>query len=230
MPQVTKGVSAGDALNLAFAWQWPVDLTKYDHPLTLTRHEREALSEVVHRPRFPVTFPPTLTRLLQPMSDVLQLSTSVRMRCHAKRVLLLEMHQRQRPLWAWTPEEWAEILGATWQSFAGRYPKMPLCRQHVLLVGYLLCGFTDFHLLGGFTRESLAHMVFGAQRMEATIGRVNEGVRLWGLVNLRDMSLRSAVYEALLLNQNPYLEELTYEQLLMMRERTETLALKRAVG
>ncbi len=106
---------------------------------------------------------------------------------------------------------------------------MPLCRQHVLLVGYVLCGFTDFHLLGGFTRESLAHIVFGRERMEATIERVNEGVRLWGLVNLRDMSLRSAVYEALLLNQNPYLEELTYELLLMMRERTETLALKRAV-
>jgi integrase len=230
MPHVTKGVSTDDALNLAFAWQWPVDLTKYDHPLTLTRQEREVLSEVVHRPRFPLTFPPVLTHLLEPMSDVLQLSTSVRMRCHAKRVLLLEMHQRQRPLWAWTPEEWAEILGATWQCFAGRYPKMPLCRQHVLLVGYLLCGFTDFHLLGGFTRESLAHMVFGRERMDATIERVNEGVRLWGLVNLHDMSLRSAVYEALLLNQNPYLEEITYEQLLLMRERTETLSLKRAVG
>jgi len=230
MPRVTKVVSPGDAPNLSASWQWPIDLTKYDHPLTLTRQELQDLDEVLHQPRFPLTFSPTLTRLLQPICDALEMSTSVRMRCHAKKVLLIEMHQRQRPFWAWTPEEWVEILGVTWQIFTRRYPKMPLCRQQVLLVGYLLCGFTDFHLLGGFTRESLAYIVFGRERMEATIERVNEGVRLWGLVNLRDMSLRSAVYEALLLNQNPFLEKLTYDQLLMMRERTETLALKRAVG
>jgi len=140
------------------------------------------------------------------------------------------MHQRRRPLWGWTPEEWAEILCERWQLFAKRYPLMPMCRQQVLTVAYLLCGFTDFHRLGGFTRESLAHVVFGRERMEATLSRVNEGVRLWGLVNLRDLSLRSALYEALLLNRDPYLEHLTYDLLFTIRERTETLATKRAVG
>lgn len=107
---------------------------------------------------------------------------------------------------------------------------MPLCRQQVLTVGYLLCGFTHFHLLGGFTRESLANVTFGQKRMEDAIQRIHEGMCLWGYANKGDLAVASATREALLLNQSPHLEDLTYDFLLKMRERTETLAIRRAVG
>ena len=230
MTQTIRACSADETRDLSQAWCWPIDLTRYDRSLTFTQQELQDLDEVVHRPRFPLTLPLTLTQVLQPVATVLAMSASARMRCHAKKVLLIEMHQRQRPFWAWTREEWTEILGRTWHIFVARYPKMPMCRQQVLTVGYLLCGFTDFHLLGGFTRESLANVTFGQKHMESIIQRVHEGMRLWGHVNQRDLAVSSATREALLLNRSPYLEELTYDFLLMMRERTEMLAIKRAVG
>lgn len=230
MTQTIKACSADETRDLSEAWRWPIDLTGYDRSLTFTQQELQDLDEVVHRPRFPLTLPLTLTQVLQSVTTVLEMSASARMRCHAKRVLLIEMHQRQRPIWAWTSEEWTEILGGTWHIFVARYPKMPMCRQQVLTVGYLLCGFTNFHLLGGFTRKSLANVTFGQKHMESIIQRVHEGMRLWGHVNKRDLAVSSATREALLLNRSPYLEDLTYDFLLMMRERTETLAIKRAVG
>src|SRR5258708_20074100 len=66
--------------------------------------------------------------------------------------------------------------------------------------------------------------------MEETIQRVVEGTRQWGLLCQEDLALCSVVREALLLNRSPYLEDLTYNLLLMMRERTDTLAIKRALG
>jgi len=218
---ITAG-STSEAGTLSEAWQWPIDLTKYDRPLIFTEQELQDLNDVVHRPRFPLTLPPTLTQILQPVTTVLAMN--------AKKVLLIEMHRRQRPFWTWTREDWTEILGRTWHIFVARYPKMPMCRQQVLTVGYLLCGYTDFHLLGGFTRESLANVTFGQRRMESIIQRVHEGMCLWGYANQRDLAVSSATREALLLNRSPSLENLTYDFLLLMRERTETLAIKRAVG
>ena len=135
MPQTIKVASVCEALDLSESWQWPIDLTRYDRSLTFTQQELQDLDEVVHRQRFPLTLPPTLMRILQSVTTVLEMSTSVSMRCHAKKVLLIEMHRRQRPFWAWTREEWTEILGGTWHIFVARYPKMPMCRQQVLTVG-----------------------------------------------------------------------------------------------
>jgi len=66
-----------------------------------------------------------------------------------------------------------------------------MCRQQVLTVAYLLCGFTDFHKLGAFLRKTLADTAFGAARMEATIQRVVEGTRQWGLTDQEDLALYS---------------------------------------
>ena len=66
--------------------------------------------------------------------------------------------------------------------------------------------------------------------MEETIQRVAEGTRRWGLLCQEDLALYSVVREALLLNRSPYLDDLTYDLLLDMRERTETIAIKRALG
>jgi hypothetical protein len=120
MTQTIKACSADETRDLSEAWRWPIDLTRYDRSLTFTQHELQDLDEVVHRPRFPLTLPLTLTQVLQPVATVLAMSASARIRCHAKKVLLIEMHQRQRPFWAWTSEEWTEILGRTWHIFVAR--------------------------------------------------------------------------------------------------------------
>lgn len=229
--QSVPELPAKAGLALSNSWCWPIDLAAYDCATVFREPELQALDRLMQQKTLPSIPPAALQRVILPVDEVLRVSAPLARTCRdVKRVLLAEMSQRRTPLWGWTPEEWVEILCENWQLFAKRYPLMPMCRQHVLTVAYLLCGFTEFHRLGGFTRESLAHVVFGRERMLATIQRVNEGVRLWGLVNLRDLSLRSAVYEALLLNRDPALEHLSYDLLLLMRERTETLAIKRAVG
>ena len=60
--------------------------------------------------------------------------------------------------------------------------------------------------------------------------RVNEGTRKWGFTKQHDFTLQSVVREALLVNRSPHLEDLTYDLLVMMRERTDTMAIKRELG
>ena len=92
-----------------------------------------------------------------PVQEALEASHAhPRMRLDVRRVLLIEMHKRRRPFWNWTTEEWFEILCSTAVAFAQRYPGAAMCRQQVLTVAYLLCGFTDFHKLGAFLRKTLA--------------------------------------------------------------------------
>jgi integrase len=212
-------------------WQWPVDLTPYQHAPSLWERELQELDQVMQWRALPRVLPLLLQQLLQPVQDVLDASHANPRMCHdVRRVLLIEMHRRRKPFWDWTAEEWFEILCSTAVAFAKRYPGAPMCRQQVLTVAYLLCGFTDFHKLGAFLRKTLADTTFGAACMEETIQRVVEGTRRWGLTRQEDLALFSVVREALLLNRSPYLEDLTYDLLLLMRERTDTLAIKRALG
>jgi len=213
------------------AWRWPVDLTRYQRPTFLSESELRELDRIMQRRVLPQVLPFPLEQLLLPVQEALEAShANPRMRLDARRVLLLEMHKLRRPFWSWTAEEWSEILSETAVAFAQRYPGAPTCRQQMLTVAYLLCGFSDFHKLGAFLRKTLADITFGAQRMEAVMQRVIEGVRQWGLTKRHDFALQSVVREALLVNRSPHLDELTYDLLLMMRERTDTLAIKRALG
>jgi integrase len=213
------------------AWHWPVDLTTYKRPTFFRELELQELDRVMKWRALPRVLPFPLEQLLLPVQEALEVSHAhSQMRLDVRRVLLGEMHRRRRPFWNWTTEEWSEILCETAVAFAKRYPGAAMCRQQVLTVAYLLCGFTDFHKLGAFLRKTLADTTFGAQRMEAVIQWVVEGTRKWGLTRQHDLALQSVVREALLVNRSPHLEELTYELLLMMRERTDTLAIKRALG
>lgn len=213
------------------AWRWPVDLTRYQRPTFLSESELRELDRIMQRRVLPQVLPFPLEQLLLPVQEALEAShANPRMRLDARRVLLLEMHKLRRPFWSWTAEEWSEILSEAAVAFAQRYPGAPTCRQQMLTVAYLLCGFSDFHKLGAFLRKTLADITFGAQRMEAVMQRVIEGVRQWGLTKRHDFALQSVVREALLVNRSPHLDELTYDLLLMMRERTDTLAIKRALG
>jgi integrase len=211
-------------------WSWPVDLTRYQHSPFFCEPELQELDQIMPWCALPRVLPFALEQLLAPVQEALEASHAhPRMRLDAKRVLLVEMHKRRSPFWNWAPEEWSETLCSTAVAFTERYPGAVMCRQQVLTAAYLLCGFTAFHQLGGFLRKRLADTTFGAQRMEATIQRVVEGTRRWGLTKQHDLALHSAVREALLVNRSPHPEDLTYDLLFMMGERTDTLALKRAL-
>lgn len=168
---------------------------------------------------------------MAPIEEALALTTvSQDLHSAARRVLLDEMRQRQIPFWAWTDEEWAETLCSSGDAFMQRHNCGTLCRHEVLVVGYVLCHFTDFHLLGRLKRDTLARVIFGHSRMEMAWQRVTEGIRRWGSINGRDSALHSAVCDALLSNQSPYLEKLTYEFLTILRSRTPVGSIQQGLG
>lgn len=213
------------------AWHWPVDLTRYQRPAFFSELELCELDRAMQQRVLPRVLPLPLEQVLLPVQEALSAGhVSSRERLDARRVLLLEMHRLRRPFWNWTAEEWSEILCETAVAFTQRYPSAFTCRQQVLTVAYLLCGFSDFHKLGSFLRKTLANTTFGARRMETTMERVNEGTRKWGFTKQHDFTLQSVVREALLVNRSPHLEDLTYDLLVMMRERTDTMAIKRELG
>src|SRR5712692_8686486 len=156
------------------AWHWPIDLTRYQRHSVFSDLELLELDRVMNGQALP--------RVLLPVQEALSAShTHPRFHFAVRRIFLTEMHKRRRSFWSWTPREWTEILCSTAVAFADRYPGPVKCRQQVLTVAYLLCGFTDFHKLGAFGRKLLADTIFGIQRMEAATQRVVEGARLWGL-------------------------------------------------
>jgi hypothetical protein len=157
------------------AWHWPVDLTRYQRPAFFSELELCELDRAMQQRVLPRVLPLPLEQVLLPVQEALSAGhVSSRERLDARRVLLLEMHRLRRPFWNWTAEEWSEILCETAVAFTQRYPGAFTCRQQVLTVAYLLCGFSDFHKLGSFLRKTLANTTFGAHRMEATMERVIE--------------------------------------------------------
>jgi integrase len=217
--------------NQAEQWCCPIDLSKYERSLVFSEQELLALEEVMKGTWKNPSLPSPLQRFMVPIDEALTLSDANQARCRAARKILLnEMQRRQTPLWAWTHDAWAETLCGSGDAFMQRYSSTALCRQQLLVVAYLLCGFSDFHLVGCIKRDMLASTIFGRTRIETAWQRVAEGMRIWGSTNGKDTTLRCAVCDVLLFNRSPFLEDLTYECLLSLRDRTTVAGTRQALG
>ena len=105
-------------------WSWPVNIALYDRTPSLSEQECLELDR-----RFGTThIPPrketwgVLQRLLQPLYDVLMHIDEPRpIRSDVIRVMAIEMHRRRVSFWAWTSEEWRDIIGPDRANFAQRY-------------------------------------------------------------------------------------------------------------
>jgi hypothetical protein len=148
-------------------WRWPLDIAMYDRRPHLLSREREELTLLVHRFQARRTCWPKRTykelhRLLHPLNDVLNLiGCHISSRRGALRLLLAEMHRRQRSFWGWTKEEWLETLCPDAAAFEVRYHRGAHCRPGMMAVAYLLCGFSDILALGQFYQPAFARKVFG---------------------------------------------------------------------
>jgi len=98
-------------------WEWPVDIMSYDRTPWLSGEEQVALeSWIVSRERelggrIPQHVKQTLQRLLLPISDVLDRTPiGESSRRGTIRLIALGMHQRHTAFWAWSAEEWIELL------------------------------------------------------------------------------------------------------------------------
>lgn len=222
-------------------WEWPVDIMSYDRTPWLTNEEQVALEcwivsrEREQSGRIPHHLKKTLHRLLLPLSDVLD-STPIdeSSRRGAIRLIVLGMHQRKTAFWAWSSEEWIEMLSTKkrkadesqcQQMYVGS-----ICRGYAIALAYLLCDFKDLHCLGAYYRESLANKIFGEGRAQSAVQQVLEVLKQWGYRELNiQKSLPNAVYETLLVNRHPNLEAVSRETLEFIYHQTVPSHLRNSV-
>lgn len=201
----------------ARGWRWPVNLAAYNQRPGLTHSERADLAALVRhceagRAISTVHDYPSLRRLVAPLSDALTLICARDTRpqdAHwaVLRILTHEMHQRQSAFWAWTEEDWIDLLGANRAMYAQRYPRQVSLRQHVIAVGYLLGDFRNLHALGQVSQSALVYKVFGQQPVDAAATRVVETAACWGYSGTEQLT--RALFETLLTSRSPLLTDLT---------------------
>lgn len=192
-------------------WSWPVDLQRYDRSGALSAAEQDMLTRYAeaYRPyRYDRTidFGLVLDRLMQPLNDVLDhIGTKTGKRRYVLLFFLRQTVERKRAFWAWTTEEWIDSADR-WGSE----------RQQIVAIAYLLCGFSDLHRLKSdhIVYSCLARKVFGSEYITTISGRVKTLLLEWGYAKagVRNNVMRT-VFEALLFNRSPHLNELSLEHL-----------------
>lgn len=213
-------------------WTWPVDLSAYDRSEQLTPYERTAVARLSESKRFPLNwekrFQASLGRLLRPLDDVFAIAGANKIHRNGAAIILLrEMHRLQRSFWAWTSQNWIDLLCSSSEQFAQLHSGVTAYRPYLVAVSYLLGGFTDFLALGKFDQKWLAVRVFGADRLDELVELLgNELIRLgFGEKSMR-VHLHTLLYEIFLMNRSPLLEDLTFETLKQMRPKLTTAHLR----
>ena len=129
-------------------WTWPVERRHYDCTPSLSKQEMIALElwisreEREHGGGVPQHVRATLHRLIRPLSDVLNVTgASGSVGRGTVRFMLYWMLHRQTAFWAWSSEEWIELLAAkarqTQESpFQDLYQVANSCRQHAIAIAY----------------------------------------------------------------------------------------------
>ena len=164
-----------------------------------------------------------LSRLLLPLRDTL-------IRMHAARApynsaihdITLEMQRLRKTYWAWTQTEWSEVICSTEGEFHRRFGASGNCRQYVMALAWLLCGFDRLDSCGVFYQYRLCLKVFGRQCTDSAVNRLDSMMQRLGYVqgDGRNNGIRNAMCMAMLIQREPVPEKL----------KTETLKHISAVG
>jgi hypothetical protein len=209
------------------AFCWPVDVTQYDRSPHLTETERSELKRVMRQQPFQLR-PSTkdlLHRLLQPIQDVFTVTHPDPIICHdTMRVMVMEMHRRGKTFWAWSEEEWIDIIGSSYAAFARRYGRTYGAGQHptrreLPVLAYLLCSPADIDpLLKPFAIAPIARKVWGSETIDACVQQLTAILNTWGYWEKHHHDFIACLCYLLLRNRSPQLEALRVELLEMVNQ------------
>ena len=128
------------------------------------------------------------------------------------------MHRLRSAYWAWTPDQWNGIVGASHVAYKDRVTgRCKHARNGLLCAAYLLCDYHEVHALGKYDRVALAYRVFGQNRVDAELARVLAVLVQWGYSRFSRSGMRMALCEVFIENRSPRLEDITYELLDRLR-------------
>lgn len=211
-------------------WSWPIDIALYDDNPLLSELEQLELNRILNqridakKASDEIPGKQILKRLLQPLEDALTITGISHHRCYVIRLFLLEMQQRQRSFWAWTEAEWLETIGHNRKAFYVRHPTTGRdIRQYVMALGYLLRRFKSIICVKDYYRYAFAIKIFGQEALQTAIQPIEATLNHLGYEStLKLRNGHNILSEALLLNQNPFIEALTDEILQEVRQHNTT--------
>jgi integrase len=204
----------------------PFDPARYDRRTELTVVKRDALALLeAHKYRWPAHVTIALERLTRPVDDVLGYVTPQAVwwgRSPTRSAVLAGIAGEEMMFWGWDRDQWVRVLRAT----------HPNVRQVVAAVGYLLCDHRDLHHdLPGFKLGLFARRVFGAEPVDAAVGRVQSHLDALGSsALLRRPNLQHALYQLMVAAGSAWLENCAQPELLVaMRDRERNNARRHGI-
>lgn len=210
----------------AVSWPWPLDLDRYRHQGRLTGTEWDGLRalglELLRRGDRDAMAWRSIRRLVQPLEEVQTVlhwhpDTRYQRRFarDAAALILVRCAELRRSFWAWSTQDWAELISTGTDDMRERWPGQvgSGARPYLLVYAYLLGGFTAFDRIGRFHRLSLARRVFGRQPVDDAAAQVRAVLVGWGYHRRCERELTALVCQVLLLNRSPRLEDLSSEVL-----------------
>jgi len=202
------------------AFPWPLNLAAYDRTPVLSASERAELEYIFTQPNRPIRKPTrgTLARLVCPIEDVLRYIRASRNDSFAViRLICLEMHSRGTPFWAWSLQEWRDMLGPDITHFSQKYAWKDLkhpARAHLPLVVYLLDAIPDvWPLVEMIDIGRQAQRVFGKEVINQAALRLKATLQGWGYQQKDQVHFVACVSYLLMRNRSPHLTDLTAELL-----------------
>jgi integrase len=183
--------------------------------------EREALGTVVDwtragRKGWPPGAKAMLAVLLSPLYDVLDHMGAVNTvkRCYTIRttvicLLIRAMHRHQCTFWAFSSDQWCELLGRDYASYIDRHGVTANARHQLIGVAYLLGNFDQLDRLGKLSYPALATKLLGESVFEQTVSDLLTDLRSWGYTKQGNTTaLRASLAQALLSQRSFRLSDL----------------------
>lgn len=136
--------------------------------------------------------------------------------------ITLQMQRLRKTYWAWTQTEWSEVICSTEGEFHPKFGASGNCRQYVMALAWLLCGFARLDSCGVFYQYRLCLKIFGRQSTDSAVNRLDSMMQRLGYVqgDGRNKGIRNTMCMAMLIQREPVPEKL----------KTETLKHISAVG
>ncbi len=222
---------------------WAMDLTGYDRAPCLTDREQEGLGRLLvqwtDRPRSPISpeLECSLVRLLQPLYDIFDALGLLRRSCLMTiAALCRRMGEFRTMYWAWSEQQWTDLLTDVLQHYPRGYASANANRQpcyQLLTLAYFLGPPTDFWFpfLTQVSPLAFARLLFGEDELETALNALTSALLTWGYraeTPGAHTLLRTVLVEVFLSCRSASLEQVTSAHLEALREQLEPPA-KRAV-
>ena len=199
MSMVAKAVAPANAApNEPFAaWDRSPILSVSEHAALQVLGARFA----DHHRQWPAGFRAALARLLSPVYTMLdRMHAAQAPRNAAVHIVVAEMHRGSVAYWGWSGDQWLDLLCSSEAAFKKRHGGSGNCRQYVIAMAYLLCGFDRLNEIGRFFQYRLAIKVFGRDAVDHAVGVVFDEMTKVGLSTADRSDVSNALCMALLVH------------------------------